>query len=139
MWSPSSRSVTPSDLKYAFSSKHRMYSGSGLYLFLMSSVAIWNVETNLNLSIPAQQDSQEFLRFFLDTLHSALNTASKVSPLQLDDSMSDSTKADLMWDWYSKTENSIVKDLFVGQLRSTLKCTVCNHTSVTFDPFWDLR
>lgn len=51
---------------------------------------------------------------------------------------SDNRIADLTWEWYSKVENSIVKDLFVGQLKSTLKCTVCGNTSVTFDPFWDL-
>lgn len=28
--------------------------------------------------------------------------------------------------------------MFVGQFKSTLKCTVCGHCSVTFDPFWDL-
>ena len=26
----------------------------------------------------------------------------------------------------------------MGQLKSTLKCLVCGHRSVTFDPFWDL-
>lgn len=51
---------------------------------------------------------------------------------------SDNRIADLTWEWYSKVENSIVKDLFVGQLKSTLRCTVCGNTSVTFDPFWDL-
>ena len=29
-------------------------------------------------------------------------------------------------------------DLFVGQLKSMLKCCDCEHTSITFDPFWDL-
>ena len=29
-------------------------------------------------------------------------------------------------------------DLFIGQLRFTLRCTVCGHASVTFDPLWDL-
>jgi len=29
-------------------------------------------------------------------------------------------------------------DLFVGQLKSKLTFYSCNHTSVTFDPFWDL-
>ena len=29
-------------------------------------------------------------------------------------------------------------DLFMGQLKSTLRCLHCGHTSVTFDPFWDL-
>ncbi|XP_055684052.1 ubiquitin carboxyl-terminal hydrolase Usp2 isoform X5 [Lutzomyia longipalpis] len=114
MWSPNVRSVTPSDLKSAFSSKHRMYSGC------------------------AQQDAQEFLRFFLDSLHSAHNEGTKTEGLQLADNLNDTRKADLMWEWYCKTEKSMIKDLFVGQLRSTLKCTVCGNTSVTFDPFWDL-
>ncbi|XP_058064163.1 ubiquitin carboxyl-terminal hydrolase Usp2-like [Anopheles bellator] len=115
MWSGTQRSVNPSELKYAFSSKHRMYSGS------------------------AQQDAQEFLRFFLDSLHGALNAAVKRDPLgELDDDMSNRFKADMLWEWYSKAENSVIKDLFVGQLRSTLKCTYCSTESTMFDPFWDL-
>lgn len=35
-------------------------------------------------------------------------------------------------------DNSKIVDIFVGQLKSTLKCTHCGHCSVTFDPFWDL-
>ncbi|XP_053658360.1 ubiquitin carboxyl-terminal hydrolase Usp2-like isoform X2 [Anopheles marshallii] len=115
MWSGSQRSINPSDLKHAFSSKHRMYSGS------------------------AQQDAQEFLRFFLDSLHGALNVAVKRDPLgEIDDAMNSRVKADMLWEWYSKAENSVIKDLFVGQLRSTLKCTHCDTESTMFDPFWDL-
>ncbi|XP_035789016.1 ubiquitin carboxyl-terminal hydrolase Usp2-like isoform X4 [Anopheles albimanus] len=115
VWSGTQRSVNPSELKYAFSSKHRMYSGS------------------------AQQDAQEFLRFFLDSLHGALNVAVKRDPLgDIDDDMNNRVKADLLWNWYSKAENSMIKDLFVGQLRSTLKCTYCGTESTMFDPFWDL-
>uniref|UniRef100_A0A4Y0B6K0 Ubiquitin carboxyl-terminal hydrolase n=1 Tax=Anopheles funestus TaxID=62324 RepID=A0A4Y0B6K0_ANOFN len=115
MWSGSQRSINPSDLKHAFSSKHRMYSGS------------------------AQQDAQEFLRFFLDSLHGALNVAVKRDPLgEIDDAMNARVKADMLWEWYSKAENSVIKDLFVGQLRSTLKCTHCDTESTMFDPFWDL-
>ncbi|XP_058835824.1 ubiquitin carboxyl-terminal hydrolase Usp2 isoform X3 [Topomyia yanbarensis] len=117
MWNGINRSVNPSELKYAFSSKHRMYSGS------------------------AQQDAQEFLRFFIDSLHSALNVSIKREPISSaieDDDLNNRIKADMMWEWYSKVENSVIKDLFVGLLRSTLKCTVCNGCSVTFDPFWDL-
>jgi len=114
LWRSGNRSANPSEFKQAFSSKHRMYSGS------------------------AQQDSQEFLRFFLDSMHNALNTATKAEPITIDDSMSESRKSDLMWIWYSKTEHSVIKDLFAGQLKSTLKCTVCDNTSTNFDPFWDL-
>lgn len=115
MWSGTSRSVTPSELKSAFSSKHRMYSGC------------------------SQQDAQEFLRFFLDALHCAMNSGSTSVKLEIDDNLPDNRKADLTWEWYSKVENSKIQDLFVGQLKSSLKCTVCGNSSVTFDPFWDLR
>lgn len=51
---------------------------------------------------------------------------------------SDLEKANVMWDWYTKRENSVIKDLFVGQLKSSLHCTHCEKTSVMYDPFWDL-
>lgn len=40
------------------------------------------------------------------------------------------------WRQYLKRDNSVLSDLFMGQFRSTLKCTVCSHESVTFEPFW---
>uniref|UniRef100_A0A1Q3FJ40 ubiquitinyl hydrolase 1 n=1 Tax=Culex tarsalis TaxID=7177 RepID=A0A1Q3FJ40_CULTA len=117
MWSGTTRSVNPSEMKNAFASKHRMYSGS------------------------AQQDAQEFLRFFIDALHCGLNVSVKREPMPKeieDDDMPNRAKSAMMWDWYSRVENSMIKDLFVGMLRSTLRCSACNNASVTFDPFWDL-
>jgi ubiquitin C-terminal hydrolase len=63
MWTTSTRSVNPSDLKMALSSKHRMYIGS------------------------AQQDAQEFLRYFLDALHGALNKGGKKATLNIEEKM----------------------------------------------------
>jgi ubiquitin carboxyl-terminal hydrolase 2/21 len=63
MWQPGARSVNPSDLKMALSSKYRMYSGS------------------------AQQDAQEFLRYLLDALHGALNKGGQKISLKVDDDM----------------------------------------------------
>lgn len=37
-----------------------------------------------------------------------------------------------------KVDIFVFTDLFVGQLKSALKCTSCGYTSNTFDPYWDL-
>lgn len=50
----------------------------------------------------------------------------------------DAQKATESWKRYLRSEDSMIVDVFVGQLRSSLKCTVCDHVSVTLDPFWDL-
>lgn len=51
---------------------------------------------------------------------------------------SDDDKAAESWRRYLRMDNSKIVDIFVGQLKSTLRCTHCGHCSVTFDPFWDL-
>ena len=46
--------------------------------------------------------------------------------------------AEHRWNGYTSYDNSAIVDIFVGLLKSTLTCSVCDHKSVTFDPFWDL-
>ena len=45
-------------------------------------------------------------------------------------------KSQRSWQFYLGKDSSIITDLFLGQFRSTLKCTECEHESVTFEPFW---
>jgi len=67
-----------------------------------------------------QEDAHEFLRCLLDNLHKCtLDPMSKGNGASFD-------------------EESIVKEIFGGQLRSQLSCCECGHSSETFEPFLDL-
>lgn len=88
-----------------------------------------------------QQDAQEFLRYLLEGLHEDVNRVTvkpKPNLSDVDDQLNDQQKAAESWKRYLRMDNSKVVDIFVGQLKSTLRCTSCGHCSITFDPFWDL-
>ncbi|CAK6964523.1 ubiquitin carboxyl-terminal hydrolase 2-like isoform X2 [Scomber scombrus] len=87
-----------------------------------------------------QQDAQEFLRFLLDGLHNEVNRVTVRPKMSVEDfdHLSDEEKGKRMWNMYLEREDSKVVDLFVGQLKSSLTCTVCGFRSTVFDPFWDL-
>ncbi|XP_037503699.1 ubiquitin carboxyl-terminal hydrolase 2-like, partial [Rhipicephalus sanguineus] len=89
----------------------------------------------------SQQDSQEFLHYLLQGLQEDINritTRPRHLTTEIDDNLSKSQKAAEAWKRYLRYDDSKIVDCFVGQLKSTLKCSVCGHKSVTFDPFWDL-
>ncbi|XP_073959072.1 ubiquitin carboxyl-terminal hydrolase 8-like isoform X2 [Choristoneura fumiferana] len=79
-----------------------------------------------------QQDSHEFLTILMDWLH--LDLQFSIKPPHKD-SLPPSEKA---WHEYTKSKESLVLRLFYGQIKSTVKCTVCGAHSATYESFSNL-
>ncbi|XP_025143278.1 ubiquitin carboxyl-terminal hydrolase 21 isoform X4 [Bubalus bubalis] len=103
----------------------------------------------------SQQDAQEFLKLLMERLHLEINRRGRRAPPILASSpaphpsrlggalleepeLSDDDRANLMWKRYLEREDSKIVDLFVGQLKSCLKCQACGYRSTTFEVFCDL-
>ncbi|WVF67340.1 hypothetical protein IAT40_002093 [Kwoniella sp. CBS 6097] len=88
-----------------------------------------------------QHDTQEFIAFLLDGLHEDLNRIIKKPYIEKPDWKAgggDKELAELgreCWEGYKKRNDSVIVDLFQGQLRSTLVCPECHKESITMDPF----
>lgn len=80
-----------------------------------------------------QQDSHEFLTILMDWLHLDLQFTINVPPHK--DSLPPSERA---WHEYTKSKESLILRLFYGQIKSTVKCTVCGKQSVTYESFSNL-
>ncbi|ORX47414.1 cysteine proteinase [Hesseltinella vesiculosa] len=84
-----------------------------------------------------RQDAQELVATLLDGLHEDLNRVDKKPYMDLSEQadLPEKEFANLSWSYHKSRNDSIISDLFHGQFRSVLTCTVCSKTSTTFDPF----
>ncbi len=85
-----------------------------------------------------QQDSNEFMTFFLDYINEDLNKENTVPYEEIEeqrDNESDLDCAKRFWDLHIRRNNSIITDLFSGQYKSTIECPDCHWISKTYDPF----
>jgi ubiquitin carboxyl-terminal hydrolase 4/11/15 len=117
MWRPSSFGgvYTPSELKHLIGEHAPQFSGY------------------------QQHDAQELLAFLLDGLHEDLNRV-RAKPYFGDtpeaaEPQPDEEAASEAWSRHLARNQSEIVDLFQGQFKSRLTCPVCNHSSITFDPF----
>ena len=82
-----------------------------------------------------QHDTQEFIAFLLDGLHEDLNRIQKKPYVEKPDWKPGGGDQELVelgkecWDGYKKRNDSVIVDLFQGQLKSTLVCPVCEKVS----------
>ena len=85
-----------------------------------------------------QQDSNEFMTFFLDYLNEDLNKTT-IAPYEEIEEQKDNEKdiecAQRFWKLNLKRNDSIITDLFSGQFKSTISCPDCKWISRTYDTF----
>ncbi|XP_052744434.1 ubiquitin carboxyl-terminal hydrolase 8 isoform X1 [Bicyclus anynana] len=79
-----------------------------------------------------QQDSHEFLTILMDWLH--LDLQFTIKPPHKESLGA----SELAWHEYTKSKESLVLRLFYGQIRSTVRCSVCRASSATYDSFSNL-
>ncbi|KAF1997313.1 cysteine proteinase [Amniculicola lignicola CBS 123094] len=97
-------------------------------------------------AIDEQQDSKEFLEFFLDCLHEDLNVTWNRTPLKQLTEAEELTReklprpyvAKIEWERYLHRDTSIISSLFAGQHASRLTCDTCGTTSTTYEAFWSI-
>eukprot|EP00347_Sterkiella_histriomuscorum_P019890 403339921 len=113
-----------------------------LYVGQENHVAPWDVKNIISrravqFSGFAQHDSQEMLSFLLETLHEDLNDIVKKPYIEYKDfdNRKDEDVANEYWEGFKQREKSVLVDLFYGQLKSRVQCTVCGKISISFDPF----
>ena len=90
----------------------------------------------------SQQDSNEFINIFLDTLNEDLNFSSEKKYIELNEKSAeenDEQCAKRFWEANLIRNDSVITDLFCGLFKSTITCPKCNWVSVTFEPFYSIN
>jgi len=88
-----------------------------------------------------QHDAQEFLKAILEGINDDVNrvvTKPAYKELTADPQRKIQDISDEWYNYMLARDNSIITDLFCGQLMSKITCTHCNNESLAFDNFWDL-
>ncbi|XP_017134812.1 ubiquitin carboxyl-terminal hydrolase 32 isoform X1 [Drosophila miranda] len=113
VWTATTRSVAPLKLRFCVNKHAPQFAGGG------------------------QHDTQELLEWLLDALHEDLNRVMEKPYSELKDSNGrpDKIVAAEAWSQHHARNQSIIIDLFYGQLKSKVSCLGCGHESVRFDPF----
>mmetsp|Transcript_13296 Transcript_13296/g.22575 ORF Transcript_13296/g.22575 Transcript_13296/m.22575 type:complete len:401 (-) Transcript_13296:1271-2473(-) len=92
---------------------------------------------NMTFEGYGQHDSQECINTILDFMSEDLFKKEKKPYVEQTDSenKSDEEASLEAWNKHIFRNESIICDLFHGQFKSTLNCSICKRISITFDPF----
>lgn len=83
-----------------------------------------------------QNDSHEFIATLLDKVHEDLNRVKGKPYIEQREAgdTPDEIASKEAWDDHLARNDSMIVDLFHGQLKSTITCPDCDRTSIKFDP-----
>ena len=117
-----------------------------IWLDNKSSTTPWQVKKIISHFDPQfagyeQHDSQELLNYMLDGLHEDLNRVRKKPYMEEkdhDEEQNEVRDSEESWRYFKSRNNSIITDLFFGQLKSKIRCPKCNKMQVKYDPFMSL-
>lgn len=84
-----------------------------------------------------KHDSHELLVTLLDGIHEDLNQAGGQNSIEEGAYTGVNDECDAMhyWESYSQRQDSLIVDLFQGQLRTKCECRTCGYLSVRFEAF----
>ena len=87
-----------------------------------------------------QNDASEFLIFFLEKLHLDLNRvdSDENEYIKIKEKLENETESQASLRWWKnhlRKNDSIIIDLFYGQLRNKIICDECKYNSIIYDPF----
>lgn len=88
-----------------------------------------------------QQDSQEFLSYLIDVLHEELNLKNEKEYIPNPERFIGS-EAELSGEYWSnnlRRNTSLIHSLFLGQMKSILKCEQCLNNKVSYETFTNLN
>lgn len=87
-----------------------------------------------------QQDAHELITFMLDGIHEDLNRkkVKEITEQVSGNGENDLEIAEAAWRMHLGRNDSIIVDIFHGQMRSEILCPDCQNVCVVFDPFTTL-
>ena len=91
-----------------------------------------------NLKSFEKNDASEFLIFLLDSLHNDLNRVNNKEYIKLSEKLENETESQAALRWWKnhlRKNDSIIVDLFQGQIKNKIICEECKYNSIIFDPF----
>ena len=90
-----------------------------------------------------QQDAHDFYTFLLDSLHEDTNIKTNYIKVEENEEISDKTNefelANEYWANNVRNNASYFYALFMGQLKSTLTCSICKKVKIKYEPFTSLE